>query len=247
VTYDVPDAQTSVALTGLSTRAYSVTVTPYDADGNKGLATTTVEKFSPRPALPIVRWTVNNVTGGTSVPGQVIANQPMEIVLTDFRPDSSTIALVSGPAGLSFDPATNTAQWTPGAADVTTGYSTTSVMFQATNSVGSVDVTVPIRVFFSGPVQNASAARQGTSYSATVRWDAPTDNVTPIVGYRITRHWTWSSRRRSTTFTVGAVTSINIGLYPRGAVSHKGVTITPIDADGNLGISSGLIPFVRVG
>lgn len=247
VEYDVPNGQqTSLLLTGLRTVPYALTVTPYDAAGNKGLATTTVDKFVPRPALPVVKATVKGATVGPIVSGNVIAGQPMEIVLTDSNPNPSTIVLVDGPDGLAFDPTTNIAQWTPSAADITPGYSKTNVTFEATNSIGPVTVVVPLRVFFSGPILNASATRAFGSSSATVRWDAPTDNVSPIVGYRVTRHWTWSGRRRSTTFTVGPATSLNVGLFPRGAVSHKGVTITPLDADGNLGVPLGMIRFVTL-
>ena len=82
-----------------------------------------------------------------------------------------------------------------------------------------------------------STTRYGNN--ATARWDAPTDNVTPIAGYRITRSWTWSGRPRSVTWTVGGgVTSIAFGLIPTGAVSHKGITITPVDEHGNFGVST---------
>ena len=239
VNYTVPASQTSVLMTGLVTgRSYLMTVTPVDASGNLGLANREATVVS-SPALPQVRWTVNGSTGGTSVPGEVIAGQPAQIVLTDQRSDPSTIELISGPASLTFDPVTDIATWTPGAADVTTGYGTTPVTFRATNAVGSVDTVVPVRVFFSGPPTNVSTIRTG--YSATASWTAPTDNITPIAGYSITRHWTWSGRPRSVTWTVGNVTNISFGLYPTGAVSHKGITVTPIDANGNRGVSSAKI------
>ena len=239
VSYSVSAPQTSVLMTGLTTgRVYTLTVTATDAVGNLGLRSTATT-FASSPALPIVQWTVNALTGGTSVPGRVIAGYPAQIVLTDSRPEPSTIRLVSGPAGLIFNPATNTADWTPGAVDVTSGFDTTPIVFEAINSIGSVNLSVPIRVFFSGAVRNASTTRYGSN--ATAHWDAPSDNVTPIEGYRITRHWTWSGRKRSVTWTVGNVTSIAFALYPTGAIVHKGISVEPIDANGNLGVSSGTL------
>ena len=238
VSYTVPASETNVLMTGMLTgRQYAMTVTPIDAHGNLGLANADAHVVS-SPALPQLRWTVNGATGGS---GEVIAGYPMQIALTDQQTGDSTIELISGPSGMTFDSETNIASWTPGAADVTTGYSTTPVTFRATNAIGSADTVVPIRVFFSGPATNVSTTRVG--YSATASWDAPSDNITPIAGYSITRHWTWSGRRRSVTWTVGNVTSIAFPLYPTGAVSHKGITVTPLDANGNRGVSSGLLRY----
>lgn len=241
VNYTVPASETSVLLTGLVTgRQYSLTITPIDAAGNLGLANTGTT-FVSSPALPQVRWSVNGFSGGSSVPGTVVAGYSTQIVLTDQRPDPSTIELVSGPTGLIYDAATRTATWTPGADDVTSGYNSTEVAFRATNEVGSVDVVVPVRVFFSGAVSGASTTKFGNG--ATASWNPPTDNATPISGYRITRHWTWSGRRRSVTWTVGNTNSISFSVYPTGAVSHKGITVTPIDANGNFGVSSGFLRY----
>ena len=245
VSYDTVGTETSLLMTDLTTRAYSITITPVDAAGNNGLPHAPVAKFAPRPAFPVLSWTINDSTGFLN--SAVIAGNPMTIVLTDRNTAlPSTIELVSGPVGLTFDPTTNTAIWTPGAADVTQGYTKTNVIFRATNIIGSRESAVVFRVLFSGPVTNASAVRpSGTNY-ATVNWTAPTDNVTPIAGYKITRHWRWSGRRRSTTFTIqGNVTSTTVGLWPTGWVSHRGVTITPFDNNGNFGVST-YVPFVRV-
>ncbi len=243
VSYESVGTGTSFVLTGLRTDVggYSLSIQPLDAPiaagGNVGLLHAPIAKFAPRPAFPVLRWTIN---GSTSRPGSVVAGQPMTIVLTDINTAlPSTISLVSGPAGLTFDPITNTASWTPGAADVTTGYNSTNVIFRATNAIGPKDVSVALRVFFSGPVTNLTAVRASGAGLATVNWTAPTDNITPVAGYRITRHWRWSGRRRSTTYTImGNVTNLTVNLWPRGAISHTGVTITPLDANGNLGIST---------
>ena len=244
VDYTVPAAEDSVLMTGLiSAKSYALTITPVDANGNLGAANTGTS-FVSSPALPVVRWSVNGFSGGTSLPGTVIAEQPAEIVLIDqLTADPSSVVLVSGPENLTFDPSTNVAHWTPTAADVTTGYASTEVVFEATNSLGTTTVTVPIRVYFSGAVQNMVSTRYGTS-TAEVNWDPPADHVTPVAQYEVTMYWRWSSRRYNRSWTIpGDSTSVTYGLSPTGAVSHTGVAIVPIDAYGNYGISTGQVAY----
>ena len=243
VDYTVPATETSLLMTGLVTgKSYRLTITPLDAAGNRGVADNQTT-FVSSPALPQVRWTVNGYSGGSSVPGEVIAEQPAEVVLTDEQTEPSTIVLISGPDGLTFDAVTGIANWTPTVDQVTTGYTTTIATFEATNSVGTVTVGVPMRAFFSGTVHNALPLRNG--YSASATWDPPTDNATPIAAYSITRYWTFAgSHKASATWTVpGDVTSITFQLGPTGAVSHKGISIAPVDEFGNLGVSTSTIAF----
>ena len=177
----------TVDLAGLLTgKTYTITITPVNAGWVLGVANDTAT-VTTAPELPVVRWTVNGATG---TPAGVVAGKPLEIALTDLTNDPSEMELVSGPTGLTFDPLTNTASWTPTAADVNVGYATTDVVFRATNSVGPVDVTVPIHVYFSGSVNSAAAFRNG--YSASASWNPPTDNVTPVAAYSITRYWTFA-------------------------------------------------------
>lgn len=55
-------------------------------------------------------------------------------------------------------------------------------------------------------------------------------------------HWQWSSRSYSRPMTT-TNTSLSYSLIPTGAVWHKGVTITPLDADGRAGVSTPVIPY----
>ncbi len=238
ITFDSPGTGTSFDLAGLTAgRNYKIVVNAYEVNGNRGLLSDEVVEFASIPALPSVRWTVRDANGGTAI----IANQPVVIQLTDSNPDPSTVELIDGPAGLTLDASTGIANWTPTATQV--GLSTAT--FRFTNSIGPRVVIVPIRVSFSGAVTGAIALRTGIGNTATVSWNAPADNVEPIVEYRVTLHWRWSGRRRSRSFIVsGGTTSVNISLIPTGAVSHRGVSITPISESGLNGISSGLIPYV---
>lgn len=227
-------------LTGLLTgKTYTITITPVNAPGLQGVPNTSAT-VTTAPDLPAVQWTVNGAAGSRA---SVVAGQPLEIALVDYTTDPSVMELVSGPAGMAFDPLTNTAGWTPTAADVNLGYVTTGVVFRATNSVGPVIVTVPIQVLFSGSVSGAAAFRNG--YTASATWNPPADNVTPIAAYKITRSWTFAgSHKASATYTVpGDSTIFDFTLSPTGAVSHKGISIVPIDEFGNLGDSTGLIAF----
>ncbi len=124
--------------------------------------------------------------------------------------------------------------------DVTTAF--TAAVTKA-NSVGPVDVTVPIHVYFSGSVNGAAAYRNG--YAASASWNPPTDNVTPVATYSITRYWTFAgSHKASATYSVpGSSTSFAFSLAPTGAVNHTGITITPVDEFGNLGVSTQKIAF----
>jgi hypothetical protein len=236
--FDSPGTGTSLDLAGLTIgRKYKVVINAYDASGNRGLFSNEVLEFASRPALPSVSWTVRDASGGTSI----IANQPVVIQLNDSNPDPSTIELIDAPAGLTLDTSTGIASWTPTATQL--GPFTATVRF--TNSVGPRDVVVPINVRFSGAVTGVVALKTGAGNTATVSWTAPADNVEPIVEYRVTLHWKWSSRRRSRTITVsGTATSVDLSLIPTGAVWHRGVTITPVSESGLLGISTALIPYV---
>ncbi|MCA9140059.1 MAG: tandem-95 repeat protein [Planctomycetales bacterium] len=240
VDYVADAGSETVDLTGLLTgKTYTLTITPVSAAGVLGVANNSATVVT-APDLPSVQWTVNGAAG---TPANVVAGKPLEIALTDYTNDPSDMELVSGPVGLTFDPITNIAAWTPTATDVNTGYATTDITFRVTNSVGPVDVIVPIHVMFSGSVINAAAFRNG--YTASASWDAPTDNVTPVAAYSVTRYWTFAgSHKASATYTLsGDTTSFDFTLSPTGAVVHTGITIVPVDEFGNFGVSTQKIAF----
>lgn len=229
--FDSPGTDTSEVLTGLTTgRKYKVVINAYRADGARGVLSTELVEFTPRPALPVVSWTVTNPNGGA-----IVAGQPVQIQLTNSNPDPVSYAIVSAPSGMTIDASTGLASWVPSASDV--GYHTAT--FRVTNGVGPVDIAVPINVLFSGPVGNVVAIRNGNN--ATVSWTAPTNNVAPIAAYQITMHWVWNGRQRSRTIMVaGTNLSVDLTLVPTGAVWHQGVTVTPVDELGRLGAASPL-------
>jgi hypothetical protein len=226
---------TSVELRGLLTgKEYKVVISALDGAGNRGALSTETVTVRSVPAVPNVSWTVRNPTGTA-----IVANQPVEIQLSNLSPDPASFSLISGPDGLAVDADTGLATWLPTADQI----GTHAIVFRASNSVGPRDVTVNVNVLFSGAVTNTAAIRTST-LAATVTWSAPVDNVVPVASYQITMHWTWSGRQRSRTMVVpGDQLSAAISLIPTGAVWHRGVTIAPVDELGRVGASTSLVPY----
>lgn len=235
VSYQTDAATTTATLTGLvAGRAYNLYVNAVDEADRRGLTNSPGLTFIPRPALPVVGWTVANVNGS---PG-VVAGQQAVVQFTESNPayGPTSYAIVTAPAGFTLNPLTGAGSWTPTGADV----GTIPVTIRVTNQIGSRDVIVNIVVNFSGPVRNPIAARNGDN--AVASWQPPLENILPIVSYRITMHYQVGSRSYSRAMTTPG-TSLAFGLVPTGAVWHKGVTITPLDATGRAGVSTALIPY----
>jgi hypothetical protein len=235
VSHESEGTNTWVVLSGLmSGKTYDLYINALDEDGHRGLTHPQPVSFASVPGLPLVGWSVRNAGGGT----HVIAGQEAVVQLTSNTTNFGPVvyALLSGPAGFTLDPVTGEGRWTPSAAHV----GTVEVTIRAANDIGPRDLTIGIRVHFSGPVRNAFCTRSDDS--AFANWQPPGDNVFPVVSYRVTMHWQWSSRRRSRTMDSTA-TSLSFGLIPTGAVWHKGITIVPVDASGNSGVSTPLIPY----
>jgi len=235
MSYQTDGETTSIALAGLlEHHTYTLSVNAIDDADNRGLLNTPAPTFAPNPGLPVVSWTITNASGGAGI----VAGQQAIVQFTGVNPayGPATYAVVSAPAGFVIHPTTGTASWTPSISDI----GSVPVTIRITNQIGPRDLTVSIYVNFSGPVLNASTT--SSSGSAVVTWQAPTDNALPLSGYRVTMHWQWGSRSYSRTMTA-AGTSLSFGLIPTGAVWHKGVTITPLDATGRTGVYTPLIAY----
>jgi len=235
INYESEGADPSMILTGLvAGRTYSLTINAVDDADRRGLVNSNAVTFVSRPGLPNLGWTISNTNGTAGM----VAGQELILQLIDYTSGfgTSTFTLVNGPSGFVLDPDTGEGRWTPAAEDV----GTVNITVRAVNEIGPRDVTIGIVVYFSGPVLNATAVRTGDSAFAT--WQPPVDQVFPVTGYRITMHWQWGSRSYSRAITT-AGTSLSFGLIPTGAVWHKGVKIIPLDANGNAGVSTPLIPY----
>lgn len=235
VSYETDGETPTVTLTGLvSSRSYTLSVNAVDEIDNRGLLNLPAPTFVPRPGLPVVGWTISNANGNAGV----VAGQEAVVQFTDYNPTfgPASYSIVSAPAGFVLDPVTGEGRWTPAATDI----GTVPVTIRVTNQIGPRDVTVNILVNFSGPVRNPIAVRNGDN--AVASWQPPLDNVLPIASYRVTMHWQWGSRSYSRSMTATG-TSLAFSLIPTGAVWHKGVTITPLDATGRTGVYTALIPY----
>ncbi|MGJ8639521.1 MAG: kelch repeat-containing protein [Opitutaceae bacterium] len=228
------DTQTAMLNGLLAGRTYTLDVTPIDANDNQALTNSPGVAFQPLPGLPSVRWSISNTNGSSAI----IAGQGAVIQFTENNPEfgAITYSILSAPTGFTINPVTGDASWTPTANDL----GSIPVTIRLTNQIGSKDSTLSFYVYFSGSVQSAYATRDGNS--AAAYWQPPIDNILPIANYRVTMRWQWSSRSRSRSMIVNG-TSHSFGLIPTGAVWHKGVYITPLDANGNPGISTPLIPY----
>ncbi len=235
VTWETDAETLTTSLDGLvAGRTYTLWIHPVDENENRGLLNSPGTPFVPRPGLPSVGWTITHADGSSSL----IAGQGAVVQFTERNPEFGpvTYSVVSAPPGFIMHPSTGRGTWTPSVSDI----GSVPVTFRLTNQIGSKDIVLNLLVRFSGPVQNAYATRSGNSATAT--WDPPTDNVVPVDNYRVTMRWQWSSRSRSRTMAT-TDTSVSFGLTPTGAVWHKGVYITPMDANGNAGVSTPLIPY----
>lgn len=235
VNYESEGTNTSVVLSGLKVgKTYNLYINAVDEFDNRGLVNSNPVTFASVPGIPSIGWSISNAVGGI----YVIAAQEAVIQLKNYNTNYGAVAysIISAPAGFSLDPVTGKGRWTPGPGDVGTTY----VTLRAVNDVGPRDVSIGIRIYFSGPVINAYTTRSG--YNGFASWQSPVDNVFPVASYRITRHWQWGSHRYSVEMSTTG-TSVNFPLYPTGAVWHKGVSIVPLDASGNYGVSTPLIPY----
>jgi Fibronectin type III domain/Galactose oxidase, central domain len=235
VNYESEGTEPTVLLTGLvAGRTYNLYVNAVDDADHRGLINSNAVSFVPRPGIPSIGWTFSNTFGHAGM----VAGQELVVQLTDYNTEfgTSSYSMVSGPADFILNPVTGEGRWTPAADDV----GTVNVTIRATNLVGPRDVTISFVVYFSGPVLNAAAVR--TENAAVANWQPPADNVFPVVTYLVSIHWQSGSRSYSRAMTTTG-TSLPFELIPTGAVWHKGVKIAPVDAIGNVGVSTPLIPY----
>jgi len=189
------------------------------ANGNNGLATT--EKFD---------------TGATNAPqivslqypfgGTVQALSTFSYKVIAFGNPRPVLSLVSGPAGMNFNPTNGQMTWTP----TTNQVGTFSVLFRATSSAGIAEQTFTITVTpIPPPVGDITPPTAPTAFSqvfrsatsVTVTWSGATDDVGVVkynfyvlVGSR-SRHWALfgSTTNRSSYiangFTPGAIAAVD--------------------------------------
>lgn len=188
------------------------------------------------PDVPVLTYTLND---GTSTYG--IAGVPMTIKVIDRSLTPSTFEYVSGPTGVTIDPATGVATWTPTLAQ--TG--NVALTFRATNSAGSADITVRFYVHFTSEPTNVTVLNR-TALNPTVTWQAPTP-ADDITGYKLTVTYKVRSGRITRTYTLNydtnsTATSAELTNLP-GARTYN-VSVRAVYAGGILGVNSAAVSFV---
>ncbi|QDS97663.1 putative Ig domain-containing protein [Adhaeretor mobilis] len=152
-------ASTSTTLTGLEElTSFKLVVRAVDAEGNH--STNSNQVIATTQSAPTIRYYQDGAINGEV---QATANFPLEVRLTAAANPAPTYAKISGPATLNVDPTTGLVAWTPTAGDV----GMTTVVIEATNSVGSSQISIPINVAADLPVvsyqfnPNGGGARLG--------------------------------------------------------------------------------------
>jgi N-acetylneuraminic acid mutarotase len=131
---------TTVTVGGLNPlNTYTFTVTAFDTSNNQSGYST------PYLSVTTTSAPVISTNGQTSV----VANHPISLqVFAAGNPSAITFSVVSGPAGLSINPNTGVVTWTPTGDQV----GTNPVTFEATNAIGSTDLSLNLTVMPDLPV-----------------------------------------------------------------------------------------------
>jgi hypothetical protein len=218
--FDTHGTGTSIALTGLPAgQTYFVTVFPYDAAGNVGQSTYTYF-YAFFANSPQVSWSFGQP--------RPVAGQPMTVQFADANTLPRTWS-VSGPSGMTID-ATGLLSWTPGLANVTTDY---TVTVTATNSNGTMYVTLDFPIYFSDQTTNVSATVSGNN--ANVSWTAPVSNTSQIAGYLIDLSWVVNGVTYLSVFnSPGTGTKFTLPIPVLGGVQYH-LSVVAYDGTGDLG------------
>jgi len=220
-------------MTGLAAyKSYKVYVMAYDESGNTSLLGDVVTfTTTANPLYPIVSYTRDSNYG--------VADQPLTIQLHDSNVYPSTFSLVSGPAGMTIDPATGLVNWTPSHADVGQSVAT----FRATNEHGTRDLILGTLVYFTGPVLGVGVTDASTA-GATISWTPPTD-TSRVAGYKIYLSWSVGGRTRGyrTYDSPGGAASFRTGGLVGGSVLFR-VRVVAYNALGHEAVPGPSVTFI---
>jgi hypothetical protein len=150
-----------------------------------------------------------------------------------FSGSSITWSVAAGPTGLSVNATTGVVTWTPPAGTLPGPYTAT---LQATNYAGSVTLTVPLTVTFAtAPGSFMASNLNSTAGTADLTWSAPTSSAQTISSYQITVTYTDASGTTHTNTIIVAGTSNKYTLTGLPSGTTYSVSITALDALGDLG------------
>lgn len=160
VTTGVTISGTTATISGLAPlSSHKYTVWAVDAAGNKSLKSNMV--YASTQSAPVLRYYANGYINSSV---GVTANFPLSIYLSAAANPPATFSIVDGPATMTVNQTTGLLEWTPTASDV----GTRSIIVQASNSVGSSQLTIPITIAADIPV----LSMQFNPNSTTARYAA---------------------------------------------------------------------------
>ena len=143
----------STTLTGLvSGKAYNLTVSAVDASGNESLRSNMINTR----ALQLPTIGLSNISQSV-----VAAHAMLNIGVYAAGVPAPTVAMISGPSGMVFDPITRVASWLP--TDSQVGVHTAT--FRATNSQGIANISATITVTANLPVPGNTFSYFGTPHT----------------------------------------------------------------------------------
>jgi Putative Ig domain len=242
--YDRSSSATSFKMQGLPKSDYEFipTISPLDAAGHLGLATTG-SAFRYATGVPMIDISESNIVA--------LPQYPVSFMLTDSDSiDPATYKLISGPAGLTLDDSENDdissayayVSWTP--TDAQVGVQT--AVFSATDALGTVTKTVTMTV---QPPQTAASATAWvgdvTGNGFTLYWTPPT-NAQFVAGYNIGIYYAIGTGSSNTNLYAGAKVSANVLSY-HFTMPNLGAFAALISTFNSLDQSGGITQWISLG
>jgi hypothetical protein len=208
--------------------SYQVNIAAVGTNGGMGLWNTSLSFFY-NPSVPQPTYAFTSNGGGAyAVPGQQATIQVSD--LNTSSPD--TYALLSGPDGMSIDPNSGLATWTPTLTDLANG--TASAVVAVTNAVGTSYVSLYIPVYFASAANNVAASFGPNGQGLNITWSDPTAAAETIAGYDVYISWVDGDglvHNLAPGFAAEGTDQFTVSTLPGDAVSFT-ITVVAVDPSG---------------
>lgn len=235
------------AINGVGSYTYSIPVTvtpdtPQISLNINGAITYGSQQFASGQS----NYVVNAIPafGSAAEPQYAMTGTPFNFQVSAVsNTNPTTFALVSGPAGMTLDPNTGAGTWTP--ANNQAG--NTSVVIFATNAAGTSTLELSFVTYFAGApstpavnyyISSPTTGANPAPLNPTLSWTPPADS-SGVADYLITV--TQALTNTSTTIDTHS-TATSFTLTGLSNMQYF-ATVTPLDALGNPGLTSGSADF----
>jgi hypothetical protein len=169
----LPASATSLVVSVSPYASRHLYLVAYDAAGNvsahAGVTATPL-------LVPSLGYTITSAAGA----GSAIVGSPVTIQLSNTYGQPVTYSMLSGPSGMTFDPATGTARWTP----VPSQAGSVTATFVGANAAGSRTLAVTLSTYISRAPTGLGLAPASAATPAILYWSPPSTLAT-IAGYKI--------------------------------------------------------------